>query len=50
MIKWIVLGAAVAALVALLWWSAGAPDRGPGDNLARKFRRSGGWMGGWFGK
>ncbi len=49
MVGWMVLVAAVAALVALLWWSAGVPERGPGDKLARRFRESGGWLGGWFG-
>ncbi|GAA1961565.1 hypothetical protein GCM10009798_21660 [Nocardioides panacihumi] len=51
MIRLILLVLAVGALLALLWWSAGLPERGPGDRLARKYRKSGGgWSGGgWFG-
>src|SRR5262245_3891559 len=49
-VRWIALGVAVLALLALVWWSAGLPDRGPGDKLARKSRESGGgWLGGGWG-
>ena len=49
MIRLILLVLAVVALLALIWWSAGLPERGPGDRLARKFRQSGGGFGGGLG-
>ncbi|MDH2416726.1 hypothetical protein [Nocardioides sp. CER19] len=50
MIRLIVLVLAIVALLALIWWSAGLPEQGPGDRLARKYRKSGGsWGGGGWG-
>ncbi|MEQ6900264.1 hypothetical protein [Nocardioides sp. YIM 152588] len=50
MIKLILLVLAIGALLALIWLSAGLPDRGPGDKLGRKYReKGGGWGGGGWG-
>ena len=45
MVGWIVLVVGVAVMIVLTWWSSKGPDNGPGDELARKFRNSGGPMG-----
>jgi ABC-type transporter Mla subunit MlaD len=45
-IRLVLLVLAVVALLALIWWSAGLPERGPGDRLARKYRERGGGLGG----
>jgi hypothetical protein len=46
MAEWIALVVVLVVIAVLSWWSGGAPDNGPGDELARKFRNSGGGMGG----
>lgn len=45
MIVWFVVTAMVVLIGLLVWWSAGRPPRGPADELAEKFRKSGGWGG-----
>ena len=45
MIAWIVVAALVVVIALRIWWSARRPARGPGDELAEKFRTSGGWGG-----
>ena len=45
MAEWIALGVNLVVIAALSWWSGGAPDVGPGDELARKYRNSGGGWG-----
>jgi hypothetical protein len=46
MIRIVLLVIALAALMALIWWSAGLPDKGEGAPLVRKARRYGGWFNG----
>ncbi len=46
MAEWIALAVVLVVIAVLSWWSSSAPDVGPGDELARKFRNSGGGMGG----
>lgn len=45
MVGWIVLVVGVVVILALTWWSSKGRGNGPGDELARKFRNSGGPMG-----
>jgi hypothetical protein len=45
MAEWIALAATVVVFGVLSWWSARTPDNGPGDELARKYRNSGGGFG-----
>ena len=45
MAEWIALVVALVAIGALSWWSGGAKDVGPGDELARKYREKGGSWG-----
>ena len=42
MAEWIALMVVLIALGALTWWSSSGPED-PQDELARKFRDSGGW-------
>jgi|tagenome__1003787_1003787.scaffolds.fasta_scaffold20199160_2 hypothetical protein len=45
MAEWIALVVSLVVIGALSWWSGGAKDVGPGDELARKYRNSGGGWG-----
>jgi hypothetical protein len=45
MVGWIVFVVVVIVLLLLSWWNGQGKDDGPGDELARKFRSSGGWLG-----
>lgn len=45
MAEWIALVVALVVIAVLSWWSAQSPDNGPGDELARKYRDSGGGWG-----
>ncbi|MDQ1601855.1 MAG: hypothetical protein QOD68_3329 [Actinomycetota bacterium] len=45
MAEWIALGVNLVVIAALSWWSARAPDVGPGDELARRYREKGGTWG-----
>jgi hypothetical protein len=44
MLRFVLMGLAILVLLALIWWSAGRPDEGPGGEQYRKAReRGGGW-------
>ena len=45
MAEWIALVLTLVVFAGLSWWNAKSPDKGPGDELARKYRDSGGGWG-----
>ena len=45
MVKAILVLLCLVVLMALIWWAASAPAKGPGGALARTFGRRGGWSG-----
>lgn len=44
MLRYVLLALAILVLLALMWWSAGQPPKGPGGEQSEKSRlRGGGW-------